>query len=129
MNLRKLFDLIMVMFYIRSTDGVSYNINTGEFNPSEGFMVALEGHEEKYPVITKDTVSGYIVRHSEALSKDNAFFGCWYDGENYILDVSENYSLRRDAVFYAIVRNQTAYYDCASKQSVRVNVTKQLVKS
>jgi hypothetical protein len=103
------------------TGGISYNLNTGEINPKEGYMVSLADHEHLVSVIDEETVRDYISQHANALAKENAFFGVWRDGKEFVLDVSEHYEKKRDAVFHAIVRKQKAIWDCLNRDEMRVN--------
>jgi hypothetical protein len=119
-NLRKLVDLLLITDTIRLTGGVTYNINTQELNPSHGFMVSFENFSEVKQSVTEDDVRDYIGRHASLLAKENCYFGCWFDGLNYVFDVSERYERMTDAAFWALVRKQTAIYDCAKKKEIRI---------
>lgn len=120
-NLRKVTNLALKLVNeIRLKNGVSYNINTGDQNPPDGYMVAIADHEETFPVIDEEIISDYIKRHSTLLAKDDAYFGCWFDGHDYVLDVSEHYERKRDALFWAIVRKQRAIWDCARRDEINV---------
>lgn len=127
-NLRNTINYLRLINEIRLADGVSYNVNTQELNPVEGYMVSIPGHEETVSTIDEETVASYIKKHSTALAKPNSFFGCWYDGHGYVLDVSERYERKRDAVFYALMYNQRAVWDCARRDEIRVNPRKSIVK-
>lgn len=98
--------------------GVSYNLNTGEMNPSAGFMVSFEEFEKVVTYVDEPILKQYIAKHSVELSKPNSFLGVWYDGRNYVLDVSENIPTKRDAMFWAIVRKQKCIWDCAKQDEV-----------
>lgn len=100
--------------------GVSYNLNTGEMNPSTGFMVSFAGFEKVVIYVDESILKQYIAKHSVELSKPNSFLGVWYDGRNYVLDVSENILEKRDAMFWAIVRKQKAIWDCAKQDEIYV---------
>lgn len=119
-NLRVIVSYLKLLNEIRLAGGVTYNINTGEMNPREGYMVSLPNHEQTVSILDEETIRTYIQNHLNDLSKDNAYFGCWFDGNDYILDVSENFERKRDAVFYAIVRKQKAIWDCAKRDEIRV---------
>jgi hypothetical protein len=118
----------MLLNEIRLRDGVSYNMNTGEMNPRDGYMVALPNHERIVHTIDEETIKQYINDHLNDLSKENAFFGCWFDGHDFVLDVSECYERKRDAIFYALVRKQKAIWDNSHRDEIRINARKSLVK-
>lgn len=109
---------------IRLTGGISYNINTGDLNPRFGYMVSLPCCEEivSLSMMDQDTIEKYIEQHASALAKENAYLGCWFDGHKYVLDVSEHYETKRDAVYFAIVRKQKAIWDCEKKDDFRIKI-------
>lgn len=118
-NLVRVVGLVNVMSEIRLTGGISYNLNTGQINPREGYMVSLANFEEIVSVVDEETVKDYISRHATEFAKENVFFGCWFDGTNFVFDVSEHYERKRDAIFWAIIRKQKAIWDCAAKKECR----------
>lgn len=127
-NLRKVVSHLKLLNEIRLTGGVLYNINTGESNPREGYLVILPNHQAVVSSIDEETISAYINKNINQLVKDNAFFSCWFDGHNFILDVSEIYERKRDAVFHAIVKKHHIIWDCATQDEIAVNLRGSLVK-
>lgn len=111
-NILKLFNII------RTEGGVSYNLNTGEMNPDFGFMVSFADFEQVVIYIDEEVLRQYIVKHSVELANPNSYLGVWYDGRNYVLDVSEHIESKRDALFWAIARNQKCIWDCAKQDEV-----------
>jgi len=105
--------------------GASYNIVTGEFNPSDGYMVSLAKNLERtFPIPTslqemKDSFNTYCkaVGAWKRISNgnDNIFFGSWiYEGKLY-LDLSEKIDRLSDATELAEQRSQIAIFDNANK--------------
>lgn len=127
-NLRKVTSYLKLLNEIRLSGGVTFNINTGEMNPTEGYMVSLPNHEQVVDIIDEETVRSYILNHTNDLAKPNAYFGCWFDGQSYVLDISENYERKRDAVFYALMWKQKAIWDCVNKDEILVNPRGSIVK-
>lgn len=119
-NLSRVVNLLKVINEIRLTGGVSYNINTGELNPRFGYMVAIEGHSEIVSPVLMDeeTVRRYVLDHANQLAEENAYLGCWFDGTNFVLDVSNHFESKRDAYYWAIVRKQKAIWDCANRDEI-----------
>lgn len=99
-------------------NGVTYSLNTGATNPDTGYMVSLQGHEEKSTYIDEVIIADYCKRKSELLANDNHYLGLWYDSENWYLDVSENIEEKRNAIFYGIIRSQRAIWDCAKQAAI-----------
>lgn len=112
MNLGK---LINELYYEK---GFSYNITTGENNPSTGYMVSLNGYEERYfaddDFDNKD-LKNFILKNSTQLYKHNRFFGGWIEDNQIFLDVSVNINNLEEAIYTGISNDQKAIYDCTNK--------------
>jgi hypothetical protein len=119
-NLSETVNALKLYNEILLNHGVSYNINTGHFNPDYGYMVSIPGATEKVAKIDEDVVKWYIAKHSVELAKPDAFFGCWFDGEQYVLDVSIHAEKQRDAIFYGIMWEQRAIWDCKNRDEIFV---------
>jgi hypothetical protein len=114
MNLRKLADMIV------ANGGASYNLNTGELNPTEGYMVATEGHEQTVEYVDEDILRDYIDQHVLALAEENHFLGAWLSNGKYVLDVSEIMAQKRQAIFFGIIRKQDEVWDCAKGIGIKI---------
>jgi len=102
--------------------GFSYNINNGDSNPDHGYMVSRAGHEEIVPQGADLVAYGkhYFLRHAETLAEDNAYMGCWFDGSNFVFDISENVQTKEVAIELGSANNQLAIWDCASGSEYRL---------
>lgn len=102
--------------------GFSYNINNGDSNPDHGYMVSRAGHEEIVPQGADLVAYGkhYFLRHAETLAEDNAYMGCWFDGSNFVFDISENVQTKEVAIQLGETNNQLAIWDCASGSEYRL---------
>ena len=102
--------------------GFSYNINTGDSNPETGYMVSRVGHEEIVPQGADLVAYGkhYFLRHAEQLAEDNAYMGCWYNGSQFVFDVSENVQTKEVAITLGEHNKQDAIWDCASGSEYRL---------
>lgn len=102
--------------------GFSYNINNGDSNPDHGYMVSRAGHEEIVPQGADIVAYGkhYFLRHAETLAEDNAYMGCWFDGSNFVFDISENVQTKEVAIELGSANNQQAIWDCASGSEYRL---------
>ncbi len=99
--------------------GVTYNLN-GELNPEHGYMVATKGNEESHSSISPDLVAEYVKRHADLLTEPNKFLGVWFDGTNWVFDVSELFEEKRQALFFGIIRKQKAIWDNKGRKEVRI---------
>jgi len=102
--------------------GFSYNINNGDSNPETGYMVSRVGHEEIVPQGADLVAYGkhYFLRHAEQLAEDNAYMGCWYNGSQFVFDVSENVQTKEVAIVLGEHNKQDAIWDCASGSEYRL---------
>ena len=116
MNLSNLF------YELALNDGFSYNVITGESNPTTGYMVSLNGYEEQFDFNDFDNniLKSYFLNHLESLNKEAAFLGGWLDDNKVYLDVSINISDLETAIYTGIMNNQKAIYDCANKRSIDI---------
>lgn len=102
--------------------GFSYNINTGDHNPDQGFMVSIKGYEETAPSGCDLIAFGrsYFLRHAEQLADPNYYMGCWVNAGRFIFDISENIQFLETAIELGNMNNQEAIWDCASGSEYRL---------
>lgn len=108
---------------IQNTGGASYNLSTAEMNPTTGYMVALKGVEQIYPVPStmdefKNILQDYLkgTKLHTILSNRELFVGFWIDEGKLYVDLSEIVITQRDAIEKAKENEQRAIYDCAGKE-------------
>jgi len=114
MNLSNLFHELAL------NDGFSYNVNTGESNPTTGYMVSLNGFEEQFyfdDFENKD-IKNYFVKHVNKLSDPSCFFGGWVTNNQIFLDVSINIPDLTTAILYGINGDQQSIFDCANNKTI-----------
>jgi hypothetical protein len=111
--------------------GATFNLVTGELNPSVGYMVALGGHEK---IIGSDTfsipqlqyhIADYIkdkaILLASGITDDKKYLGTWiHDGKLY-LDISINFIDKAMAVEIATRSNQLAIWDCANAIEIKTD--------
>ena len=103
-------------------NGGSYNITTGEYNPTDGYMVSLPNNEL---VIDADdlcaiVLSEYIMTNIEELCSDKSFVGLWIDNGKAYLDVSVKYNDLETACYVGIINDQKAIYDNANAVAIHL---------
>lgn len=116
MNLSTLFSELSL------TGGFSYNVTTGSFNPSTGYMVSLAGFEEQFyfdDFENKD-INQYFVKHVRQFCKEESFLGGWVDGNQVYLDISINIDDLETAIYTGIINDQAAIFDCANQQTIKL---------
>lgn len=103
------------------TEGFSVQLMTGDI-PVVGYMVALEGHEERVPAdaFTEDRLKRYVRDHFDALTGDARYLGAWLEDGHVYLDVSECVMSRAKALFLGGERKQLAVWDVINSQSIAV---------
>ena len=107
---------------VLKNNGGSYNITTGESNPTDGYMVSLPNNEL---VIDADDLcatmlSEYIIGNAEELSSDKSFVGLWIDNGKAYIDVSVKYDDIETACYVGILNDQKAIYDNANAVAIHL---------
>jgi len=112
-------NLVQFLHWARKKGGGSYNLNTGRFNPSTGYMVAVNC-EKQLSVLSKELVKIYLAEYSEQLTADDAFFGLWLADGVWYYDVSKNVSRLSDAIRLGMQHDQLAIWDCENGVSIEL---------
>ena len=101
-----------------SNGGASYNINSGELNPTNGYLVSIADAEKKIRNFDGDDLKNYILKNAELLSVENVFLGGWvHKGEIY-LDCSQRIVNKHEAITKGMRRNQLAIWDAEKEESI-----------
>lgn len=108
--------------------GASFNLVTGELNPTTGYMVAIQGHEKIVPNVTSEKQLQYIVADfirehaiilASCISNEGNFIGTWLHENKLYLDVSCNIADKADATKAAKSGNQLAIWDCENNCEIK----------
>lgn len=116
MNLKKVLDEIIL------EGGISYNLNTGKANPSDGYMVSILGFEEQFNVdkVSNQTIKAFLLKNMDNLWGETRFLGGWLNNDTVYLDVSTHVQDLERAIYTGIINNQQCIYDCSEK--VHINL-------
>lgn len=116
MNLQKFLSEVL------RNNGGSYNITTGESNPTDGYMVSLPNHELVIDAndLCTNVLREYIIDNAEELSSNESFVGLWIDNGNAYLDVSTKYNDLETACYIGILSDQKAIYDNANAVAIHL---------
>lgn len=100
--------------------GASLNLNTREYNPTQGYFVSFCGKEMIVDKLDTNTVLNYIEKHMGTLDEINSFLGCWEHEGKFYLDCSEQITDLESAVYQGVKRGQRAIYDAGKGKSLYV---------
>lgn len=102
------------------TGGFSYNVNTGEGNPSTGYMVSLLGFEDQFYFDDFDSkdLKNYFAKYASQLSKEESFLGGYVNDNVVFLDVSIKIDDLEQAIYTGIINEQNAIHDNASNKTI-----------
>ena len=102
--------------------GASYNINTGEYNPTKGYFVSVMGCEDKSESLNKDLIKTYVYKHLDVLANTDKFLGAWLNEDDglYYLDCSEQIHDLRTALVQGMRRDQKAIWDANNSREIRL---------
>lgn len=106
--------------------GASFNILTGEYNPSNGYMLAIKGHELQVPLnsFNQKVLSDYIKSKSDILMSgitSDKFIGSWVNDGIVYLDCSVKYLTATQAIQTGIENGELAIWDNFLKASIPCN--------
>ncbi len=107
---------------VLKNNGGSYNITTGESNPTDGYMVSLPNNELVIDAndLCATVLSEYIINNAEELSSDKSFVGLWIDNGKAYIDVSVKYDDVETACYVGIINDQKAIYDNANAVAIHL---------
>lgn len=114
MNLRNL------LKEINDNGGVSYNFTTGDYNPTDGYMVSLPGYEMTFDKVEEQTIKDYITKNLHTLVDNNAYLGAWVDRDLIYFDVSVKVDDLYEACYSGIVNEQLAIFDNANAVAIHL---------
>lgn len=116
MNLRNFLSEVL------KNNGGSYNITTGESNPTDGYMVSLPNNELAIDAndLCANVLREYIIDNADDLYSENSFVGLWIDNGNAYLDVSVKYNDLETACYVGILSDQKAIYDNANAVAIHL---------
>lgn len=105
--------------------GASINPKTLE-EPTDGYMVAIQGHNKEVPADEffgpsgEDALYDWVEANEEILSKDGSHIGLWHDEENgeVVFDVSERVDTIDEAIVLGEERNQQEVWDIANGEGI-----------
>lgn len=106
-----------------SNGGASFNLLTGEYNPDDGFMLAIKGHEFQIPIedFNHKVLSDYIKKNADLLISgvtDNKFLGSWIDNGIVYLDCSVKFDRVVPALESGIDQGELAIWSNKQKYSI-----------
>lgn len=128
-NLSAMYDLIML------NGGASYQIETGEINPSDGYMVSLQGYESIVDVPIgmnewQSAVLSYLLKRVKRIDESSditlvgllvenidLYLGAWLKDNKLFFDISQKVPDYETAIKLGNERNQIAIFDNVLQES------------
>ncbi len=110
--------------YAKNNNGIS--VDAAGNTPTKGFAVApSKATEVKVPVgtFTPQNIAEYKQKFANELSKPNAHFGIWNDGENWVMDVSHVVDSKAKALTIGAKGSQDSIWDISKGESIPVKKT------
>lgn len=117
-----------------SQGGGSFSLFNGTTNPIDGYMVAMEGAEQKVNINPRlkdehkiKELTNIVFRYISSIdifdkwySNPNVYLGLWYSDEMWYLDLSENIEGELIAIDLGNGRKQLAIWDCKNNREIRL---------
>jgi len=105
----------------KKNKGATYNLNTGEINPTSGFFVGLKGGKEVDPEKnSSEEIQKFVLRNSTKLSDKDNFLGSWIEKGILFLDVVVRIDKKEDAIARGKKEDQQAIYDASTKEVINL---------
>lgn len=101
--------------------GFTYRVADAQY-PTEGYAVAIPGHERQLRAMTPDAIAGYMTERRNVFDSAGHCLGAWYNAEAdlWYLDVSIVVPTHRQALAEGRRNQQIAVYDLARGESIEV---------
>lgn len=117
-----------------SQGGGSFNLFNGTINPIEGYMVAMEGAEQKVNINPRlkdehkiKELTNIVFRYISGIdifdkwySNPDAHLGIWRNEGLWVLDISENIKELNTATELGRQRKQIAIWDCKNNVEIKL---------
>ena len=105
----------------KKNNGATYNLNTGEINPSSGFFVGLKGGKGlKNRKDNSEEIQKFVLRNSTKLSDKDNFLGSWIEKGVLFLDVVVRIDNKNEAIARGKKEEQIAIYDASTKEVINL---------
>lgn len=127
-NVTKIAIIDFVVNYAIPNNGGSINIPSTKVNPTTGFMVSLQGFEDRfkltsnnhYEELAKKIIEFYKKHENVFYSNSIYYLGTWLDTTDNIwyLDISANTQGKNMSLEMAKLNNQIAIWDCENKETI-----------
>lgn len=112
--------------------GISIHVKSGK-EPKSGYMCAtyaeraewIKGDAVKDPVKRTAAIKKFMEKNKDVLADKNNYLGTWYDTStgNISLDISRNFSNKREAIKYAKEHNEKAIWDVKNMAEISTGGT------
>lgn len=98
----------------------SYNVNTGESNPSNGYMVSLPECEKEFCFDKFDSrdLKHYYFTYSEIFADQKVFFVGNFDGDKVCLNANINIQNLEDAIYLGMSNRKKVIFDCSNNRKI-----------
>lgn len=105
-----------------NSNGGSYNINTGEYNPKDGYMVSIADCEQVVNAndFTEETLKAYIENNIDLFVNEKYFIGLWINDGKIYIDASIKLNDLTEACYIGLNNNQLAIYDNANAVAIHL---------
>ena len=103
-------------------NGGSYNITTGESNPTDGYMVSYSEYELVIDAVelNETILKEYITNNIDKLCLDKYFVGLWINNGKAYLDISAKFNNLSEACYRGMINEQLAIYDNANAVAIHL---------
>ena len=110
-NTHGISNLLTFIQHVQDNGGGSYNMNTGDMNPKDGYFASMQGHETIVNHLNEKTLFDFIKANVMSLTEEDKFIGAWDNDGRIHLDVSVKFDSKEEAIQFGRDNAQIAIYD------------------
>ena len=111
---------------VQKNGGATFNVETGELNPTHGYMVSLHGHEVRYTIPRnlnefQNIVINYFAKKSKFLKDvlDTEWFvGFWINDNQLFCDIVRLVTNKKQAIALGKENKQIGIFDNVNKRTI-----------
>ena len=109
--------------------GATYNIVTGELNPTSGYMVAQKGFEKVFDFypnynVFSEQVRSYLIKEilDQIICRSDIYLGFWLKDGKIYFDIVDRIMDRDTAIREGRRNQQLSIYDANEKKDIEVHL-------
>ena len=108
--------------YRKTIENQGCSMNLDHYEPESGYMVSYIGTEQRVDILGFNAghIDSFIRSHMNLLFNKNLFIGTWVNGDQVVIDISQNLQNKQAAIAFGRDNKQDAIYDVVNGDSINL---------